>query len=290
LAVQFPFAARAADAARFFFSGDGVLSLQHAHFDERLDVRYRDRGGRYDQDALQRIARFFRSRGDGASGPIALRLIELIDYVEDRFQPRALVLVSGYRSPEFNQQLRAGGGRVAQASLHTEGIAADLQFPGLDLERLWRQLRALQLGGVGYYRHDGMLHLDTGRPRFWEPQTSKVEQNLSAGNARVFARTDFDRYRTLDGAIIQLHGVSALPLRIAPVATIGGRTLDLDPADDAATVRHGCLEFSAAPRSYRLLVRGDVPPASSPMPLVLATCPPRIESTPAEIRTNDVSR
>ena len=130
---------------------------------------------------------------------MSLRLIELLDYVEDRYHPKRLTLVSGYRSPEFNRALRANGRRVAQASLHTEGMAADVQPAGLKLRPLWNALRAEQLGGVGLYAGEGFLHLDTGRARFWEAATSGVDQNLAKENARLFARTDFDRYANARG-------------------------------------------------------------------------------------------
>jgi hypothetical protein len=81
----------------------------------------------------------------------------------------------------------------AQASLHTEAMAADIMFVGLDMARLWQQLRRLGTGGVGYYRQNKFLHVDTGPPRFWEAATSRVQENLSADNARVFLRTDFDK-------------------------------------------------------------------------------------------------
>jgi uncharacterized protein YcbK (DUF882 family) len=229
VAVLLHGSAAAGDSSRFFFSGDGGLDLHNAHFDEHLSVRYRDAGGQYDALALAQIERLFRSRSDGASAPVSLRLIELIDFVQDRWRPTRLTLVSGYRSPELNQALRAAGNRVAQSSLHTEGLAADLQPAGVDLQRLWRELRGLEVGGVGLYRKEGFLHIDTGRPRFWEPATSGTEKNLSADNARLLARTDFDRYADLDGAVIRLHAVTALPIRIERTARIGDQPLTLVP-------------------------------------------------------------
>ena len=137
-----------APAPRFFFSGDGVIDLYNAHFDEHLTVRYRDVDGHYDPAELARVERFFRSRSDGKSGPLSLRLVELIDFVQDRYRPSRLTLVSGYRSPELNQSLRGAGHRVAQASLHTEGLAADLHPDGIDLHSLWLELRTQAVGGV----------------------------------------------------------------------------------------------------------------------------------------------
>jgi uncharacterized protein YcbK (DUF882 family) len=275
---------------RFYFGGDGTLRMSNAHFPETLDVRYRDADGRYDEEAMARIARFFRSRTDGRSGPMSLRLIELLDYVEDHYQPRRLVLVSGYRSPEFNQALRASGRRVAQASMHTEGMAADVQPVGLDLRRLWDQLRREQLGGVGLYQSEGFVHLDTGKPRFWEAATSKVEQNLAKENARLFARTDFDRYDSLEGAIISLHSVTALPIAVRAQATVGDTTIAVATRKPAVRRDGDCWIFADAADRYDLPGTSATPAPARRQPITLDTCPPRIGATPAEIVTNPIER
>lgn len=280
--------ATAGDTSRFFFSGNGVLDLANAHFDEHLTVRYRDGDGRYDPQALAKIQRFFRSRSDGTSGPVSLRLIELIDFVQDRYRPTRLTLVSGYRSPELNQTLRSGGHRVAQASLHTEGLAADLRPAGLDLRRLWQQLRALEVGGVGLYSADGFIHLDTGRPRYWEPATSGVEKNLSADNARLFARTDFDRYADLDGAVVRLHAVTALPIRVHRSARIGDREIPIAPAGSGIAADGDCYVISEPADRYAFTVTAGLTPPTRRAPIRLQTCAPRIGATPAEIVTNPV--
>jgi uncharacterized protein YcbK (DUF882 family) len=277
-------------ARRFYFSGDGALDLYNAHSGEHLVVRYRDGDGRYDSDALARIQHFFRSRSDGKSAPVSLRLIELIDFVQDRARPERLTLVSGYRSPELNQSLRAGGRRVAQASLHTEGLAADLQPQGVDLRRLWVDLRGLELGGVGLYQADGFIHLDTGRARFWEAGTSGVEKNLSAGNARIFARTDFDRYADLQGAVVRLHDVTALPLRIRRVAHIGDDPLTLEPIAHAIAKDGDCYVIVGAAEAYAFRIATSLTPPARRAPLRLQTCAPRIGATPREIVTNPVER
>jgi uncharacterized protein YcbK (DUF882 family) len=277
--------------SRFYFSGDGQLTLHHAHFaGEVLEVRYRRADGSYDPEALARIARFFRSRTDGRQGAVSLRLVELLDYVEDTYKPKRLTLVSGYRSPEFNQALRAGGRRVAQASLHTEGMAADVQPAGLKLRPLWNTLRAAQLGGVGLYAGEGFLHLDTGKARFWEAATSGVDQNPAKENARLFARTDFDRYATLDGALIRLHSVTALPIRIARTARVGAATVELTSPDAGVRADGDCWVFDEPADSYALSVTTPLPPPLTRAPIRLATCAPRIGATPAEVLTNPVER
>lgn len=279
----------AAEPPRFFFSGDGVLRLAHGHFNERIEARYRDRDGKYDPEALARLRRFFRSRDNGEEGDVSLRLVELIDYVEDRYHPSQVVLLSGYRSPNLNEQLRANGARAAKSSLHSEGIAADLALRGLDLRKLWIDLREKQAGGVGYYRKEGFLHLDTGRPRFWEPQTSRVEEDLSRGNARLFARTDFDRYATLEGAVITLHSLTLLPTYIAREAHLGGATLELEPVAAGVDSVDGCYRISEPARAYRFRVaRVASDPGQRRSAIRLKTCPPRREATPEDFETNPV--
>lgn len=282
--------APAGAGSRFFVSGDGELDLYNGHFDEHLTVRYRDADGRYDAGALARLERFFRSRTDGRQEPVSLRLVELIDYVEDRYRPRRLTLISGYRSPNLNDLLRTAGGRVAKGSLHTEGLAADLQPDGLRLRRLWLDLREQRVGGVGLYERDGFLHLDAGRPRFWEAATSGTEQNLSAENARVFARTEFDRYDDLDGAVIRLHAITALPLRIKREARMGRTLLRVVAAGGELSDDGECWVIAQPARRYELRIATAAPPPARRAPIRLFTCTPRVGATPEEILTNPVER
>lgn len=277
-------------AGRFFFSGDGAIALDNEHLREHLSVRYRDAGGNYDPEALSRIDRFFRSRSDGRSAPVSLRLIELVDFVQDRYRPARLTLVSGYRSPELNESLRAGGRRVAGASLHTEGLAADIQPEGVDVRRLWKELRTLGAGGVGLYAKEGFIHLDAGRPRFWEAATSGVDKNLSAGNARIFARTDFDRYADLSGAIVRIHAVTVLPLGVRRTAHLGAEPVDIVPVDPALTADGDCYLIAEPAARYAFAVTTPLVPPSSRAQLRIETCAPRVEATPAEILTNPIER
>ncbi len=223
---------------------------------------------------------------------MSLRLIELIDYIQDRYHPKKTILVSGYRSPEFNGDLRASGRQVAKASLHTEGLAADLKLVGLDLRRVWMSLRALHTGGVGLYAAEGFLHVDTGAPRFWEAATSGVDKDLSAGNARLFARTDFDRYDDLAGAIVDVHSVTAFPLRIARTAHLGDRPLTLEPVAEDASPDGGCWVIAGPAAHYAFRVTGPAaaPAAGIRQPLRLATCGPRGGATPAQFDSNPVER
>lgn len=296
LALWLATAAPAAAPPRFFFAGNGRLVLRHAYFDTTLDVRYRHADGSYDPVALEEVAHFFRSREDGREAPVPVRLIELLSYVQEHYHPRQMVLLSGFRSPEFNADLRSAGRAAAQASLHTEAMAADVMFVGLDMGRLWHRLRDLGTGGVGYYRANKFLHIDTGPPRFWEATTSRVTENLSADNARVFLRTDFDRYPRLEGAICGLHSVTAYPLLVSARARIIGTdeaAITIEPTNGAPVTPEGCIAMSS-PEQREFRVTSVVPAvaddrrAQGESRIVLSTCEPRIGKTAAEIASNPI--
>ena len=269
---------------RFFLAGDGTLALVSAHSGDTATVIYRRLDGTYDADALAKIRHVMRSR-DGAEGEVSLRLVELLAYVYGRHGKTPLAIQSGYRSPDYNEAIRARGARAAGGSLHTEGLAADVAFPAKDLRPLWMMMRALDCCGAGFYQAEGFLHLDVGRPRFWEPATSKVEQNLSAGNARLFARTEYDRYATGESVVVELHALTMPPVRIATTAVVvvGDRERPVH-VEGPGGERDGCVEVPE--RGVRLRVTSI--PEVGLSHLVLKTCAPRVEKTPEMVETNAI--
>ena len=76
-------------------------------------------------------------------------------------------VISGYRSPRTNASLRAAGGGQAGHSLHMRGQAVDVRLADVSSASIRDAARELGLGGVGYYRGEDFVHLDTGRIRHW---------------------------------------------------------------------------------------------------------------------------
>jgi uncharacterized protein YcbK (DUF882 family) len=262
---------------RFFLSGTGTVAIENVHTKERITVHYRRPDDTYDRDALDRLARLFRSRGDGAVHDPVLRLVEILSYVQNLSGADHLVLFSGYRSPDYNQTLKG----AARASMHTEGLAADvgLAKPKLPLEKVWHRVRDLECCGAGYYAKDGFMHLDVGRPRFWEKATSRVGENLGGGNARLFARTEYDRYASGERVVVSVHSMTLPPVRIARVATLGTTPVKLDGSDD-------CVQLTDTGATVTL---SDAPATTDRVRLTLTTCEPRAERTPATIETNPIA-
>jgi len=210
-------------------------------------------------------------------------LVELLGWLYTATGASAPLRVqSGYRSPAYNDEIRQRGAKAASGSLHTEGMASDVALDPARLKPLWERLRALECCGAGYYRGGGFLHVDVGPPRFWDERTSRVDENLSAGNARLFGRTDFDRYRPGDTIQVGLHALTTPPVRIVPTAHLAsGAAIEI--ASHAAAA-NGCIEADA---HTVLTVRAGSPSARDA--IVLATCAPRSERTPATVRTNPIT-
>ncbi len=263
---------------RFFVAGAGRLAVVNAHTGDRADVQYLLPDGTYDPAAFERLQHVFRSRGDGRSGPLSPRFVELLAHLYEHGGRAPLRILSGYRSPTYNAAIRGRGARAASASLHTEGMAADVAFPKAGLRDLWLHVRELECCGAGYYQANGFLHVDVGQPRFWEPETSGVDQDLSGENARLFARTDFDVYGPDESLAVRLHALTMPPVRLAAALEPGGRIVS--PAADA----DGCVEADAA---TRLVVR-DVPPGER-LALALVPCEPRPGRTPERVPANPVT-
>jgi len=276
----------AAPLQRFFVMGDGTLAVLNAHTGERAEVRYRKADGTYDQAAIARIRRAFRSSGDDGEGRASLRLIEVLSWAQKTSRVRPLTLMSGYRSPDYNEGLRAKGMRAAGGSLHTEGLAADVAFPRAVLRPMWLKVRALDCCGAGYYAKEGFLHIDVGQPRFWEPSTSRVEENLSAGNARLFGRTEFDRYAKGEEIVVALHAMTVAPVR---VGREGRFVPDMGEAatvtlEDASPEQRECVEVAASGLAVRVHGVSRVSRGRLEFP----TCAPRVERTPGLVTTNSV--
>src|SRR6185436_4932072 len=119
----------------------------------------------------------------------------------------------------------------------------------------------------------------------WEPATSKVEENLSAGNARLFARTEFDRYAKCETIVVALHALTLPPVLVAKDAVLSadGREQPVH-VESSLPQEHGCFAVDA--RGAHLRVTGVR--ATTRGMLVLKTCEPRVERTPTTIETNPI--
>lgn len=158
------------------------------------DVVLCESDGRLLEDAFLKIDRVFGFPTAQKGENISRRMLVYLDHVADQINPQATIqLISGYRSPEYNRNLRNQGGTVAKTSTHMDGMAIDFTISGMNARSEWEKIRQMNCCGIGYY-HGNTLHLDAGRPRFWTTETSMVRTDASEHNRFIYLSTEYDRY------------------------------------------------------------------------------------------------
>lgn len=148
------------------WEGDGFLTLHNLHLNETIALQYK-KNGHLDRSALKEIDYTLRCREDQKVHEISPKLVELVDRIQDHFGGKEVQVVSGYRSPAFNASLKAHGHKVANKSLHMQGMAMDIWLPGVTTRQLREYALSLKVGGVGFYPQNGFVHVDVGRVRQW---------------------------------------------------------------------------------------------------------------------------
>lgn len=156
-----------ASAAPLIRRCSGILSFYNLHTEERLTVRYMSRNGHLDSRALRRLDCLFRCHFTNTVRPVDRHLYLLLDAVRMRLGAtrRPYLLVSGYRSPVYNEYLRRQGQNVAEKSYHMKAMAADVFMEGVSLDDLRSAAADFRAGGVGTY--SDFIHLDVGPVRYW---------------------------------------------------------------------------------------------------------------------------
>lgn len=221
LIMSFPcLGTSSSDPVRFFRLGDGKISIRNEHDGREAKVDLFDTDGMLNEKALNEIDTIFNFPDDRKGEHISLRLLFLLDYFSDMIAPgKTIHLISGYRSPAFNKTLKKSGGNVARTSTHMDGMAIDFYLEGISGKVLWEAIRKENCCGVGHYGGKS-VHIDSGRPRFWEAATSKVDTRESEFNRKVYLSTEYDRYRQGERLRFFLTSLSDFPFGIHKIVTL----------------------------------------------------------------------
>ena len=138
-----------------------VTTLYNAHTRETLPI--------FDapKPKPELLKHFFRCRGFGETVDMAPALLDTILAAATHFDARRVTIISGYRSPKFNDALAKKGRRVAAESRHMKGEAVDFRLDSAEAKELGPWLRQNFDGGIGTYRYDNFVHIDVGPRRSW---------------------------------------------------------------------------------------------------------------------------
>jgi uncharacterized protein YcbK (DUF882 family) len=144
-----------------------MISLQNPHTGDKLRLTYFERG-LYIEDALQEIDYVLRDYHTGDIHPIDPSLLDQLYELKLRLGvARPFNVISAYRSPETNANLRRHSDGVARNSLHMQGRAVDIRLDGMSARHIRDAALSMGRGGVGYYSASNFVHIDTGDVRTW---------------------------------------------------------------------------------------------------------------------------
>jgi uncharacterized protein YcbK (DUF882 family) len=212
LAFASPISALGSPSKRFFIEGDGRVHFVNAYAGVSGAVTYKTSAGEYSTSAQRTINRIFGVPAN-SSETIAFRLIALLDYLQDQMRGGPIKIVSGYRSPVYNEALRSQGRLAARTSMHMEAMAADIEMRGVPAKKLWEFVRRLNCCGAGYY-HSNHVHIDVGPSRFWDEATTGIGNNPGRKNHLILVRTDWDTYQPGGPVRMVLGRVTDYPIDV----------------------------------------------------------------------------
>ncbi len=124
--------------------------------------------GEYIRPALAEVDHFMRDWHSNESKAIDVRAIDIMAASHNLMDTdEAYLLISGYRTSQTNERLRAKSRLVARNSLHIRGMAADLRLHSRSVNQMARAAAACAAGGVGRYTKSNFVHMDCGPIRSW---------------------------------------------------------------------------------------------------------------------------
>lgn len=143
------------------------IAMKSLHTGECVETRYFN-GGHYVESEITKLNYLCRDFRREEVRPIDRRLFDHIGRIQSLVGSQAQVLlISGYRAPATNEELRKLSKGVAKHSYHTLGQAIDFRLDGIDLKQVRDAAFELKLGGLGYYPNSEFIHIDTGPVRYW---------------------------------------------------------------------------------------------------------------------------
>ena len=153
--------------AGYWKNKERKLKLNNLWTQEKISIVYW-REGQYIDKALQSTNYLLRDWRTGEVGIIFYQLLDHLVKISEYAGIEAnFDVVSGFRSNKTNSWLANKSEGVAVNSLHTLGMAIDIQHPKILSKDLFITAQKLKLGGTGYYKHSDFVHIDVGPVRSW---------------------------------------------------------------------------------------------------------------------------
>jgi uncharacterized protein YcbK (DUF882 family) len=164
---NFSIAAPKKDWRQVLLDRDRWLSLERAASGEKGQFRYYRQGSGFEREGYNIACHLLRDVEANVTYGMNPKLLDTLFLIQAWLRvnklPFHIIIQSGYRTPAHNAKLA----KAAKRSEHMKGNAADIRIPGLDTSALTRLAKAIGVGGVGFYPHNGFAHIDVGKVREW---------------------------------------------------------------------------------------------------------------------------
>lgn len=280
-------------AGSFFYMGNGTINIKDGYHGGAGTIRFRNEDGTYNKNGLDKINGLY---GGDESEQISLRLIELLDYIEDNLGGRGIQIRSGYRSPDYNESLQKKGNLAATSSLHIDAEAIDIIMDGVPSQKIYNYLYAKNCCGIGYY-HGKTIHIDTGPPRFWDEKTSGTEKREPPQNENIILRTENDIYNDGETVGLKFSRVNEYPIGVVKefrLSCMDGKvTKKLRPVfhEKSKTGVKGCIVLGT--KAEGRTIHADLPSIKGHENELACTitadfCPPMTPKMPKSIASNPI--
>ncbi|WP_238365399.1 YcbK family protein [Mesobacterium pallidum] len=157
------------NAAGFLRGGGDIrrIKMYSGRTGEKIDMIYWVEGD-YIKESVDEVHKFMRDWRTDQVKFIDLRTIDILAAAHNLMDvTEPYMLVSGYRSPQTNNMLRARSSGVAKNSLHMQGKAADVRLNSRSVNQMAKAAMSCRGGGVGRYSGSNFVHMDCGSVRSW---------------------------------------------------------------------------------------------------------------------------
>ncbi len=274
--------------------GNGVMHLLNHRNGREATVHLLKKDGSLNEKGLSTVDWIFGYPTQEKGEHISPRLLFMLNYFAQRLAPgQTIHIESAYRSPEYNNKIRAMGNNAARTSTHMDGIALDFWLEGVEGKKIWETIKARNCGGIGHYGGK-TVHFDAGRPRFWQAATSGTRSKKPDENRHLYLSTDFDRYAPMEHLRLSLSSLSNFAFGVGPEVELyrsGNHTralaaLPLDQAENGDCHMIGSRKLS---RFLTTTLPANLPPGQYQLKLnfcnrPFANMPDEAFSNPIEIR------
>jgi len=148
--------------------GPGEVTIRSYTRGDRLRIRLMAAADKLNPKGYAAFNEMLSSAIDGRQKEINPDAVKLFYSIVSHFgRDKEVILVSGYRSPQYNKQRTMQSKEVSKGSQHMAGNAIDFRIDGVPEIKLYEYAKSLKAGGVGLYLNSRFVHIDVGRVRTW---------------------------------------------------------------------------------------------------------------------------